>query len=501
MELMDNLTLGLSVAFTPENLLYALLGCILGTLVGVLPGLGPVPTIAMLLPITYVLPPVAGLIMLAGIYYGTQYGGSTTAILVNLPGETSAVVTVLDGHQMARNGRAGAALSIAAVGSFFAGSVTTLLIAAFAPPLAEVAFKFGPAEYFSLMTLGLIGAVVLASGSLPKAICMILLGLLLGMVGTDVNSGVARYDFGIPELQDGIDFAIVAMGVFGFAEILANLEQKENRVELQDKIGSLYPSRQEIREAVPAIIRGTALGSMLGILPGGGSVLSAFASYTLEKKLSKEPERFGKGHPAGLAGPESANNSGAQASFIPLLTLGIPGNAVMALMVGAMTIHNIQPGPQVMTSHPELFWGLIASMWIGNLMLVVLNLPLIGLWVKLLKVPYRILFPAILVFCTIGVYSLNYNTFDIYTTAIFGVIGYFWAKLKCEGAPLLLGLVLGPMMEENFRRALLLSRGDFFTFVERPLSASLLGAAAILVVIVALPSIRKKRKEAFVEED
>jgi len=501
MELMEHLALGFSVAFTPENLLYALLGCILGTLVGVLPGLGPVPTIAMLLPITYVLPPVAGLIMLAGIYYGTQYGGSTTAILVNLPGETSAVVTVLDGHQMARNGRAGAALSLAAVGSFFAGSVTTMLIAAFAPPLSEIAFKFGPAEYFSLMTLGLIGAVVLASGSLPKAICMILLGLLLGMVGTDVNSGVARYDFGIPELQDGIDFAIVAMGVFGFAEILSNLEQKENRVELQDKIGSLYPNKQEIREAVPAIVRGTALGSILGILPGGGSVLSAFASYTLEKKLSKEPERFGKGHPAGLAGPESANNSGAQASFIPLLTLGIPGNAVMALMVGAMTIHNIQPGPQVMSSHPELFWGLIASMWIGNLMLVVLNLPLIGVWVKLLKVPYRILFPAILVFCTIGVYSLNYNTFDIYTTAIFGVVGYFWAKLKCEGAPLLLGLVLGPMMEENFRRALLLSRGDFFTFVERPLSASLLGAAAILVVLVALPSIRKKRQETFVEED
>ena len=501
MELLEHLALGFSVAFTPENLLYALLGCLLGTLVGVLPGLGPVPTIAMLLPITYVLPPVAGLIMLAGIYYGTQYGGSTTAILVNLPGETSAVVTVLDGHQMARNGRAGAALSLAAIGSFFAGCVSTLMIAAFAPPLSEIAFKFGPAEYFSLMTLGLIGAVVLASGSLPKAICMILLGLLLGMVGTDVNSGVARYDFGIPELQDGIDFAIVAMGVFGFAEILSNLEQKENRVELEDKIGSLYPNKQEIREATPAIIRGTAIGSILGILPGGGSVLSAFASYTMEKKLSKEPERFGKGHPAGLAGPESANNSGAQASFIPLLTLGIPGNAVMALMVGAMTIHNIQPGPQVMTSHPELFWGLIASMWIGNLMLVVLNLPLIGIWVKLLKVPYRILFPAIIVFCTIGVYSLNYNVFDIYTTAIFGVIGYIWSKLKCEGAPLLLGLVLGPMMEENFRRALLLSRGDFFTFVERPLSASLLAAAAILVLLVALPSIRKKREETFVEED
>ena len=500
MELLDNLALGFSVAFTLENVLYALLGCILGTLVGVLPGLGPVPTIAMLLPITYVLPPVAGLIMLAGIYYGTQYGGSTTAILVNLPGETSAVVTVLDGHQMAKQGRAGAALAIAALGSFFAGCVATLLLAGFAPPLAEVAFKFGPAEYFSLMVLGLVGAVVLASGSLPKAICMILLGLLLGMVGTDVNSGVARYDFGIPELQDGIDFAIVAMGVFGFAEILTNLELRENRVDITDKVGTLYPNKKEFREAAPAIVRGTALGCMLGILPGGGSVLSAFASYTVEKKLSKEPERFGKGHPAGLAGPESANNAAAQTSFIPLLTLGIPGNAVMALMVGAMTIHNIQPGPQVMTSHPELFWGLIASMWIGNLMLVVLNLPLIGIWIKLLKVPYRILFPAILVFCTIGVYSLNYNVFDIYTTAIFGIIGYVWAKLKCEGAPLLLGLVLGPMMEENFRRALLLSRGDYATFIERPLSASLLGAAVILVVLVALPFIRKKREEAFVEE-
>ncbi len=501
MELLQNLMLGFSVAFTPENLTYAFIGCLLGTLVGVLPGLGPVPTIAMLLPITYVLPPTAGLIMLAGIYYGTQYGGSTTAILVNLPGETSAVVTVLDGHQMARNGRAGAALSLAAIGSFFAGSVATVLIAAFAPPLAEVAFAFGPAEYFSLMALGLIGAVVLASGSLPKAICMILRGLLLGMVGTDVNSGVARYDFSIPELQDGIDFAIVAMGVFGLSEIMSNLELKENRVEITDKVGSLYPNRKEFREAAPAIVRGTALGSALGILPGGGSVLSAFASYTLEKKLSKEPERFGKGHPAGLAGPESANNAGAQTSFIPLLTLGIPGNAVMALMVGAMTIHNIQPGPQVMSSHPELFWGLIASMWIGNLMLVVLNLPLIGIWVKLLRVPYRMLFPAILVFCTIGVYSLNYNAFDIFMFAIFGIIGYVWSKLGCEGAPLLLGLVLGPMMEENFRRALLLSRGEFSTFVTRPLSATLLALAAILLVLVALPALRKKREEAFVEVD
>ena len=501
MELFEHLSLGFSVAFTLENLSYAFLGCLLGTLIGVLPGIGPVPTIAMLLPLTYVLPPTAGLIMLAGIYYGSQYGGSTTAILVALPGETSAVVTVLDGHQMAKNGRAGAALSIAALGSFFAGCFATILLAAFAPPLAEVAFKFGPAEYFSLMCLGLIGAVVLASGSLPKAVCMIILGLLLGMVGTDVNSGVARFDFGIPELQDGIDFAVVAMGVFGLAEIMNNLAQKENRVDITDKLGSLYPNKQEFKEAAPAVLRGTMLGSALGILPGGGAVLSSFASYTLEKKISKNPERFGKGHPAGLAGPESANNAAAQTSFIPLLTLGIPGNAVMALMVGAMTIHNIQPGPQVMSSHPELFWGLIVSMWIGNLMLVVLNLPLVGLWVKLLKVPYRVLFPAILLFCTIGVYSLNYNAFDIYVMGIFGIIGYIWTKLKCEGAPLLLGLVLGPMMEENFRRALLLSRGDFLTFVERPLSLTLLLMALGLVILVALPSIRKKREATFVEEE
>jgi len=501
MELIEHLSLGFSVALTVENLLYCLMGCLLGTLIGVLPGIGPLPTIAMLLPITYVLPPTAGLIMLAGIYYGAQYGGSTTAILVALPGETSAVVTVLDGHQMARNGRAGAALAIAALGSFFAGCVATLVLSAFAPPLAEVAFKFGPAEYFSLMVLGLIGAVVLASGSLPKAVCMILLGLLLGMIGTDVNSGVARYDFGIPELQDGIDFACVAMGVFGFAEIMTNLEQGEHRVNITSKVGKLYPNAQEFKESWPASVRGTALGSFLGILPGGGAVLSSFASYTLEKKLSSTPERFGKGAPAGVAGPESANNAAAQTSFIPLLTLGIPGNAVTALMVGAMTIHNIQPGPQVMSSHPELFWGLIVSMWIGNLMLVILNLPLIGIWIKLLTVPYRILFPIILVFCTIGVYSLNYNVFDIWMTALFGAIGYLWAKLRCEGAPLLLGLVLGPMMEENFRRALLLSRGDYTTFVTRPLSLTLLAMALVLVVLVALPSIRKRREETFVEED
>lgn len=500
MEWLDHLALGVTVAFSLQNLMYCLLGCLLGTLIGVLPGIGPVPTIAMLLPITYVLPPEAGLIMLAGIYYGAQYGGSTTAILVALPGETSSVVSVLDGYQMARAGRAGAALAIAALGSFFAGCVATVLLAAFAPMLAQVAFAFGPAEYFSLMVLGLLAAVVMASGSLLKAIAMTILGLSLGMIGTDVNSGMPRFDLGFLQLQDGLDFAVVAMGIFGLAEIIANLEQREQRIEIHSKVGALYPNRQEFRESWPASVRGTLLGSVLGILPGGGAVLSSFASYTLEKKIAREPQRFGHGHPAGLAGPESANNAAAQTSFIPLLTLGIPGNAVTALMLGAMIIHDVQPGPRVMTAHPEVFWGLVVSMWVGNLMLVILNLPLISIWVKLLKMPYRVLFPAILVFCSIGVYSLDNSLFDVWLLALFGAAGYLWARLGCESAPLLLGLVLGQMMEENFRRALLLSRGDFSTFLTRPISLSLLLVAAGLLLLIALPMVRRKRDEAFVEE-
>ncbi len=503
MELFDNLSLGFGAAFTLQNLLYAFIGCLLGTLIGVLPGVGPVATIAMLLPATYALPPVAALIMLAGIYYGSQYGGSTTAILVNLPGESSSVVTVIDGHQMAKNGRAGAALAAAGLGSFFAGSVATLVLAAFAPPLTEIAFKFGPAEYFSLMVVGLIGAVVLASGSLLKAICMIVTGLLIGLVGTDVNSGVARYSFGIPELTDGISFIAIAMGVFGYGEIIANLAKPEEEREVfTAKVSGLWPTARDFRDMTPAILRGTALGSALGILPGGGSLLSAFASYTLEKKLKlRDGEiEFGRGNIRGVAGPEAANNAGAQTSFIPLLTLGIPGNAVMALMVGAMTIHNIQPGPQVMTSNPELFWGLIASMWIGNLMLIILNLPLIGLWIKLLTIPYRWLFPAIVMFCAIGVYSTNNNTFDVWMLGWFGVVGYIFHKLECEPAPLLLGLILGPMMEENLRRALLLSRGDWTVFATRPISATLLVGAVVLMAIVLLPGVKKKREEAFVEE-
>ena len=503
MELLANLSLGFGVAFTPINLLYAFIGVVLGTLIGVLPGIGPVAPNAMLLPATYALPPVSALIMLAGIYYGAQYGGSTTAILVNLPGESSSVVTVIDGYQMARSGRAGQALAAAGLGSFFAGCVGTLVLAAFAVPLTEVAFKFGPAEYFSLMVLGLVGAVVLASGSLLKAIGMIFLGLLFGLVGTDVNSGVARFSFDIPELTDGIGFIVIAMGVFGYGEIISNLGKHESEREVfTANVKGLWPTKQDFKHMVPAVLRGTALGSVLGILPGGGAVMSAFAAYTIEKKTKLHPGEvpFGKGNIRGVAAPESANNAASQTSFIPLLTLGIPPNAVMALMVGAMTIHNIQPGPQVMTSNPELFWGLIASMWIGNAMLIILNLPLIGMWIKLLSVPYRWLFPAIVLFCAIGVYSTNNNTFDIWMVAIFGTIGYLFIKLGMEPAPLLLGFILGPMMEEHLRRALLLSRGDWSVFVTRGLSASLLAVAVLLLVIVLLPSIKAKREEAFVED-
>ena len=475
----------------------------LGTLIGVLPGLGPVATIAMLLPSIYALDATPALIMLAGIYYGAQYGGSTTAILINVPGESSSVVTAIDGYQMARKGRAGSALAAAGLGSFFAGCVGTIIIAAFAPPLTELAFKFGPAEYFSLMTLGLIGAVVLASGSLLKAISMIILGLLLAQINTDVISGTARYSFDIPELTDGIGFVVIAMGVFGFGEIIANLGQPaEHREVFTKDVKGLWPTKQDFKDAWPAVLRGTALGSLLGVLPGGGALLASFAAYTVEKKmkLRQGDTPFGKGNIRGVAGPESANNAGAQTSFIPMLTLGIPPNAVMALMVGAMTIKGIQPGPQVMTSNPQLFWGLIASMWVGNLMLVILNLPLIGIWIKLLTVPYRYLFPAITLFCCIGVYTLNNNTFDVYLTAVFAFVGYVFYKLSCEAAPLLLGFILGPMMEENLRRALLLSRGDWTAFVTRPLSAGLLIAAALMIVVVMLPSISKKREEAFVEE-
>lgn len=500
MDIFANLWLGLQTSMTGINLLYALVGCFLGTAIGVLPGLGPAATIAMLLPATFALPPVTALIMLAGIYYGAQYGGSTTAILVNLPGETSSVVTVLDGYQMARQGKAGRALAAAALSSFFAGTVCTLLIAFFAPPLAEVALKFGPAEYFSLMVLGLIASIVLAHGSILHALGMIVLGLLLGLVGTDVNSGAQRYTFGLPELADGIGFVIVAMGMFGIGDIIANLESETTRDISIKKVTGLFPTREDLRRMIAPTLRGTALGSLLGILPGGGAALASFGAYALEKKVSRNRHEFGKGAIEGVAAPEAANNAGAQMSFIPMLTLGIPANPVMALMIGAMIIHGIQPGPSVMTEQPSLFWGLIVSMWIGNMMLLVLNLPLIGMWVKMITIPYHYLFPMIIVFCAIGVFSLNNAHFDVYLMALFGFIGYVFKKIDCEPAPLLLGFILGPMMEEFLRRALLLSKGDPMVFLTRPISATILAIAAVLLCMVLLPAFARTREVALQED-
>ncbi len=498
----SNLILGFTVAMSAQNLFYCFIGCLLGTLIGVLPGIGPVATIAMLLPITFNLPPIPALIMLAGIYYGASYGGSTTAILVNLPGESSSVVTCIDGYQMGRQGRAGPALAIAALGSFFAGCVGTVLIALFGPPLAELAFEFGAAEYFSMMVLGLIAAVVLASGSLVKAVGMIIIGLLGGLVGTDVNSGIARYSFGVSELSDGIGFVSVAMGMFGFGEIISNLGQTSETKNIEvSKVHSLMPTWEDIKVSIGPIMRGTAIGTVFGILPGSHTVIASFSSYTLEKKLAKDPSRFGKGAIEGVAGPESANNASAQTCFIPLLTLGIPTGAVMALMVGAMTIQGIAPGPQVMTQKPDLFWGMIASMWIGNLMLVILNLPLIGMWVQFLKIPYRVLFPSILLFIAIGAYSINNSPFEVYMAALFGFFGYYASKWGCEAAPLILGFVLGPLMEENLRRAMLISRGDPSVFFTRPISLGMLLVSFALLLMVVMPQFQKKREILDVADD
>ena len=499
MDMLQNLAIGFGGAATPVNLGLCLIGCLLGTLIGVLPGIGPIATIAMLLPITYGLSPLGALIMLAGIYYGAQYGGSTTAVLVNLPGESSSVVTCLDGYQMARNGRAGAALTIAALGSFFAGCVGTLLLAAFAPALASAAEQFRSPEYFALMLFGLIAAVVLASGSVIKAVAMVLLGLLFGLVGTDVSSGVTRYGFGVPELYDGIDFVPVAVGLFGLAEIMANLDRPDEERSLAAKVGSLWPTREETWRSIPAVLRGTLVGSLLGILPGGGAVLSSFAAYTLEKKISKTPEIFGKGAVEGVAAPEAANNAGAQTSFIPLLTLGIPSTPVMAVMVGAMMIQGIAPGTALIKERPELFWGIVASMWIGNAMLVIINLPLIGLWVKLLQVPYRVLFPCILVLCCVGTYSTGNSTTLVIMLAVFAVLGYVFVKLGCETAPFLLGFVLGPLMEENLRRSMVISFGDPLIFVQRPISGAILALTAGLVLLIVLPQFRRTREAAFQE--
>jgi TctA family transporter len=500
--LFPNLALGFATAISPANLMYCFIGVLVGTLIGVLPGIGSVAAIAMLLPLTFSLDATGAIIMLAGIYYGTQYGGSTTAILVNLPGESASVVTCMDGHAMAKQGRAGPALAIAAIASFFAGTVGTVLVALLGPPLAELALKFGAPEYFSLMVMALIAAAVLAHGALVKTLGMILLGLLFGIVGTDVNSGMSRYAFGVPGLTDGIAFTVIAMGLFGFAEILSNLEagaDTATREVLKKKITNIMPNWQDIKLSAGAILRGTSIGAFFGTLPGGGPTISAFSSYALEKRVAKDPSQFGKGAIQGVAAPEAANNAAVQCAFITTLTLGIPHGATMALLLGALTIQGIAPGPQVMTQRPELFWGLIASMWIGNAMLVILNLPLIGLWVKLLSVPYRLLFPAIMMFMVIGVYSLNNQSLDVYMTILFGMLGYVFLKLKCEPAPLILAFVLGPLMEENLRRALLISRGDPTVFVTRPISAGFLVATVVLLLILIVPAIRKKREEATAE--
>jgi TctA family transporter len=499
MDLIANILLGFQTALTLHNLFYCLIGVFLGTLIGVLPGLGPTATIAMLLPITFALPPVSALIMLAGIYYGSQYGGSTTSILVNLPGEAASVVTTLDGYQMAKQGRAGVALATAAIASFFAGTVATFVIAGFGPLLASIALKFGPAEYFSLMLLGLVASIVLAQGSLLHAFGMVVLGLLLGLVGTDVTSGVQRFTFDIPELADGIGFVTVAMGMFGLGEIIRNLESDLQRSVVVAKITGLMPTRDDWKRILSPILRGTVIGSALGILPGSGSILGAFAAYSIEKKVSKNCAQFGKGAIEGVAAPESANNAGAQTSFIPMLTLGIPSNPVMALMVGAMIIQGIQPGPSVITEQPALFWGIIVSMWVGNFFLVVLNLPLIGIWVRMIMVPYRLLYPAILVFCAIGVFSLKNSETDIFLMALFGIAGYVFAKLGCEAAPMLLAFILGPLMEEYLRRAMLLSRGNALVFVQRPISAALLAIAVLAMCAVLLPALSKTRETAFKE--
>lgn len=492
-DLFHNLYLGFSVILSLDNVLLCFIGCFVGTLIGVLPGIGPLATIAILMPITYNTEPVGALIMLAGIYYGSQYGGSTTAILVNMPGESSSIVTALDGHAMARQGRAGKALGIAAIGSFVAGTFATLVIAATALPLSDLALSLTAGNYFALMLLGLSLAIILAGGSLFKAIGMLITGVMMALVGADQVTGEPRLTFGSDLLYNGFDIAIVSMGLFGIAEILRNLEARERRPVVSNVIGSLLPNRKDIGEASGSIARGSLLGALIGIIPGNGATLSTFASYALEKRVSRHPERFGKGAIQGVAGPESANNAAAQTTFVPLLTLGLPSTATMALVGGAMTLHGVIPGPQVVAKHPDLFWGVITSMWVGNLMLVIINLPLISIWVKFLKVPYHLLFPMIVLFCCVGIYSVNARPSDVLQVAVFGVVGYLLSKLRFEAAPLLLGLVLGGMLEDNLRRGLILSQGSIGTFIGEPLTLLTLSVTGIALGSALLPAIRKNR--------
>lgn len=480
---MENLLLGLETAFTATNLLYCFLGVLLGTIVGVMPGMGPLAAISILLPVTFGLSdPVTAIIFISGIYYGTQYGGSTTSILLNLPGETSSVVTTLDGYQMTRNGRGGAALAIAAIGSFFAGTVGTIIVGLLGEPVSELVFLFGPTEYAALMVLGLLASISLSQGSLIKGLGMVLIGILLGCIGTDINSGIQRFTFSSINLYDGISFAIIAMGLFGLAEILLESLKKNQSKLMVPRFKELYPSKKEFKDAAPAIARGTGIGSILGILPGTGAVISSFVSYAVEKKISKDPDKFGKGAIEGVAAPESANNAAAQTSFIPALSIGIPTTPVMSLIVATLIIQGIQPGPQVISSNPDLFWGLIVSMWIGNFLLLILNLPLVGIWVQFLKIPRFILLILIVAVCIFGTYSINNSWFDVWLLIPFTILGIVFKKLGCGAAPLALGFVIGPMLEEYLRRSLIISGGNWNVFLDRPISFGLLSLALIIVI-------------------
>lgn len=497
MDLIANLSLGFSVALSLSALTYCVIGITLGIMIGVLPGIGPLATVGMLLPLTFYAPPTEAIIMLAGIYYGSMYGGSTAAILLNLPGTAGAAVTCLDGHPMAQQGRAGVALFATTLSSFFGGICGILILAAFAPLLAAVALNFGSPEYFALMCLGLLAAALAGDGSPSRAFAMILFGLLLGVVGTDVNSGVRRFIFGFIHLSDGINLVVVTTGLFGIAEVIANAGRinRGGLAAMDLRWRALIPSREDFRRSVLPAFRGTTIGAILGILPGTGAALSTFVAYAFERRVSRHPERFGKGAIEGIVAPESANNSAAQTAFIPTLSLGIPGDAIVAIMLGALIIHGVVPGPRLIADHPELFWGLTVSFLIGNVLLLLLNLPLIGLWVRILAIPYGILYPAILVFICVGVYSISNSAFDVLLAVVFGAIGYAMRLARFPTAPLLLGLVLGPLLEQNLRRSMMLSRGDPMIFVERPISASILACSVLLVVLFVVGAIRRRRRD------
>lgn len=500
MELFDYLGIGFSVALQPMNLVYCFVGVFIGTLVGVLPGIGPVGAMSLLLPITFNSTPEGAIIMLAGIYYGAMYGGSTTSILVNIPGEAASVVTCLDGYAMARQGRAGPALGISAFGSFIAGTLSVLGLMLLAPPLAKFALKFGPPEYFTLMVMGVTILTYLAHGSMSKALIMAALGLALGLIGLDSITASPRFTFNRLELLDGIGLVPIVMGLFGISEVLLNIEQGIHREVVKTSLKGLLPTAKDWKDSTGPISRGSLLGFFLGILPGGGAVISSFISYAIEKRISREPELFGKGAIAGVAGPEAANNAATGGAFIPLMTLGIPSNVVIAMLLGAFMIHGVTPGPLLMKQNPQIFWGVIVSMYVGNAMLLVLNLPLIGIWVKILKIPYKILFPLILMFCLIGVYSVSNSVFDIYIMLIFGIVGYLMKKFEYEGAPLVLAFVLGPMMENNLRKSLIMSQGDFSIFFTRPLAAISLIISIVLLLFPLIPWLRRKREEIPKEE-